>query len=83
MHTKRFFNHVLNSSSNREDYLRYNEVFRMDTGKTKLIEEKNRVFWRWNEDLNEKIKSMMVEETVNKDGILEEIKELLWNFDHL
>ena len=52
---KTFFNHVLNSNSNREDYLRYNEVFRMDTGKSKLIEEKNRVFWRWNEDLNEKL----------------------------
>ena len=79
---KSFFNHALNSNSDREDYLRYNEVFRMDTGKTKLIEEGNRDFWVWNHDLDEKIKSMMVEETVNKEGILEEVKELLWNFDH-
>ena len=79
---KSFFNHVLNSNSDREDYLRYNEVFRMDTGKTKLIEEGNRDFWVWNQDLDEKIKSMMVDETVDKEGILEEVKELLWNFDH-
>ena len=51
---KSFFNHALNSNSDREDYLRYNEVFRMDTGKTKLIEEGNRDFWVWNQDLDEK-----------------------------
>ena len=79
---KSFFNHVLNSNSNREDYLRYNEVFKMDTGKTKMIEENNRVFWKWNENLNDKIKSMMVEGTSDKDNKLEEIKELIWNFDH-
>ena len=37
---KSFLNPVLNSNSNREDYLRYNEVFRMDKGKTKMTEEK-------------------------------------------
>ena len=79
---KSFFNHILNSNSNREDYLRYNEVFKMDKGKTKIIEEKTRTFWKWNEELNEKIIGMMLEESTNKDEKLEEVKELLWNFDH-
>ena len=79
---KTFLNHVLNSNSNRQDYLRYNEVFRMDKGKTKMTEEKNRTFWYWNEELNEKIMGMIIEEATNKEGKFEQVKELLWDFDH-
>ena len=76
-----YFNNILNSDSRREDALLYNEIFKMDEGKTKAIEEKTRTFWRWNEELDETIKSMMADTLTNKDQVLEEVKELLWNFD--
>ena len=68
--------------SNREDYLRYNEVFRIDKGKTKMTEEKNRTFWYWKDELNDKIMGMIIEEATDKEAKLEEVKELLWDFDH-
>ena len=40
-----FFNHALNSESNRQDYLLYNELFKMDQGVTKDIEESTRTIW--------------------------------------
>ena len=39
-----FFNHALNTESNRTDYLFYNELFKMDVGETKIKEEKSRIF---------------------------------------
>ena len=51
-----FFNHVLNSESNRADYLYYNENFKMDEGKTKKLEEESRTFWRWNDSVDDEIK---------------------------
>ena len=39
-----FFNHALNSESNREDYLMYNELFKMDQAKSKTSEE-SRGIW--------------------------------------
>ena len=78
---KSFFNHALNSASNREDYLLYNELFKMDKGKTKYLEENSRIFWKWNENLDDKIKGMMDSSITEKDEALERIKELLWTFD--
>ncbi len=71
-----YFNTVLNSDSRREDALLYNEHFKMDEGKTKNIEEKARIFWKWNDGLDETIKDMMDEAITDKDAVLEEIKEI-------
>ena len=76
-----YFNTVLNSDSKREDALLYNELFKMDEGKTKNIEEKARTFWKWNDGLDEIIKAMMADTVTERDEVLEEVKELLWNFD--
>ena len=76
-----YFNTILNSDSRREDALLYNELFKMDEGKTKNIEEKARIFWEWNNDLDETIKAMMDDTITDKDERLEEIKELFWQFD--
>ena len=40
-----FFNHALNSESNRQDYLLYNELFKMDQGVTKSMEAETRTIW--------------------------------------
>ena len=63
-----FFNHALNSESNRTDYLFYNELFKMDVGETKIKEEKSRIFWKWNDAIEAELKSVMA------DGISEEQK---------
>ena len=52
----------------------------MDEGK-KNIEEKARIFWEWNDDLDETIEAMMDESITDNDETLEEIKELFWQFD--
>ncbi|MCP4456568.1 MAG: hypothetical protein GY816_00850, partial [Cytophagales bacterium] len=83
-----YFNHALNSESNRSDYLFYNELFKMDQGRTKSLEEKSRDCWVWNDRVEEEIKGMMTEEITNKDAALETVKEKLWlvdiyNFDTL
>ncbi len=83
-----FFNHALNSESNRSDYLFYNELFKMDQGRTKALEEESRECWVWNDKINEEIKGMMTEDVTDKDDALETVKEKLWlvdlyNFDTL
>ena len=40
-----FFNHALNSGSSHQDYLLYNELFKMDQGITKDMEAKTRAIW--------------------------------------
>ena len=52
-----FFNHALNSQADREDYLFYNELFKMDEGGTKGIEEGSsrsdgykRIFWKYDSE---------------------------------
>lgn len=77
-----FFNHTLNSDSEKEDYLFYNELFKMDQGRTKTLEEKSRTFWHWNLDLDSEIKGMMDEGLSDTAGSLEKVKVLLWQFDH-
>ena len=77
-----FFNHALNSDSEKEDYLFYNELFKMDRGRTKTLEEKARTFWYWNTDLDAEIKGMMGEDVTDRDNVLERVKNLLWKFDH-
>ena len=77
-----FFNHALNSDSEKEDYLFYNELFKMDKARTKALEERTRKCWFWNIDLDEEIKGMMDEAVEDENGILERIKTLLWQFDH-
>ena len=76
-----YFNIILNSDSKIEDAPLYNELFKMYEGKTKNIEEKARIFWEWNNDLDETIKAMMDETITDKDEILAEINELFWQFD--
>ena len=56
-----FFNHALNSESNRKDYLFYNELFKMDVGETKIKEESSRTFWEWNEAIESELISCMPE----------------------
>ena len=71
-----FFNHVLNSESNRTDYLFYNELFKMDVGETKIKEENSRKFWEWNNSIEDEIKNVMPENRSDeqKDGTLKSIK---------
>ena len=52
-----FFNHALNSQTDREDYLFYNELFKMDEGGTKKDEEASsksaeykRIFWKYDSE---------------------------------
>ena len=47
-----FFNHALNSESEHQDYLFYNEAFLMDSGLSKKSEEDLRIFWKWDESKN-------------------------------
>ena len=56
-----FFNHALNSESNRSDYLFYNELFKMDVGQTKIKEEESRTFWKWNDAIEGELKNVMPE----------------------
>ena len=78
---KTLFNHAINFTSNREDYLLYNEMFKMDQGRTKQLEEESRTFWKWNQELDETFKDM-IPETKNKDDTLELVKELILKFNH-
>ena len=46
-----FFNHALNSESNREDYLLYNELFKMDQGVNTTTKDKEyKPFWALDDD---------------------------------
>ena len=74
-----FFNHALNSDSNRSDYLYYNELFKMDQGSTKKLEEDSRTFWRWNDKVDNEIKDLMPANVIDtmKDDKLREIKAKL------
>ncbi len=73
-----FFNHALNSESNRSDYLFYNELFKMDQGKTKALEEESRECWVWNDRVDDELRGMMTEDITDKDVALETVKEKLW-----
>ena len=74
-----FFNHALNSESNRKDYLYYNELFKMDEGETKIREESSRFFWKWNEAIESELKSVMLEtdDDSTKETHLQSIKAKL------
>ena len=74
-----FFNHALNSDSNRSDYLFYNELFKMDQGSTKKLEEDSRTFWRWNDKVDNEIKDLMPANVTDemKNDKLREIKAKL------
>ena len=77
-----FFNHALNSDSEKQDYLFYNELFKMYQGRTKTLEEGARAFWYWNVDLEDEIKEMMDDSIADKEATLTKVKPLLWKFDH-
>ena len=74
-----FFNNALNSESNRADFLYYNELFKMDVGPTKKIEEESRTFWTWNDKIDDEIKNVMPENYTDemKTGKLGELKTKL------
>ena len=74
-----FFNHALNSASDRVDYLYYNELFKMDQGSTKKIEETDRTFWTWNKNVDNEIKAVMPENVTQemRNDKLNEIKAKL------
>ena len=86
-----FFNHVLNSDSNRSDYLFYNELFKMDEGRTKVLEGEVREFWKWNHKIDAMLLDMMPEYTdkdnevvnteANKKKTLEDAKVEIWKHD--
>ena len=76
-----FFNHALNSASDRKDYLLYNEAFLMDSGISKHSEEYLRTFWKWNNETSDSLIS--VETGDIPEGSTEELerdkkKESLW-----
>ena len=75
-----FFNHALNSDSNREDYLFYNEAFLMDSGKSKKSEEDLRIFWKWDKtkDYLTKVDGGDVPEGSTEEAERDKIKEGLW-----
>ena len=76
-----FFNHALNSDSNREDYLFYNEAFLMDSGKSKKSEEDLRMFWKWDKtkDHLTKVSEDGIPEGSTEEAERSKIKEGLWN----
>ena len=79
-----FFNHALNSESNRTDYLLFNERFMMDEGKTKTSEENVRQFWVWNEFIDFKVKSMVTPQSESQAKQIQKVensKELFWKAD--
>ena len=75
-----FFNHALNSDSNREDYLFYNEAFLMDSGKSKRFEENLRIFWKWDKtkDYLIKVNEADIPEGSTEEAVIDDIKEGLW-----
>ena len=68
-----FFNHVLNSESNRQDYLLYNELFKMDQGVTKDLEAQTRAIWISKDDA---IESFVDAQTADGDGAISFEEEL-------
>ena len=75
-----FFNHALNSDSNREDYLFYNEAFLMDSGKSKRFEEDPRIFWKWDKTMDYliKVNEDDIPEGSTEEAEIDKIKEGLW-----
>lgn len=74
-----YFNHAINSESTREDYLLYNELFKMDSGRTKPLEENSREFWVWDQSNDFMIRTLMGDITDDeKDDKLDTIKEYIW-----
>jgi hypothetical protein len=84
-----FFNHALNSETDRRDYLLYNEAFLMDSGVSKRSEEELRVFWKWDETKDFLIKIGDVPEGSSEKAEQAAAKETLWslkfndNFNYL
>ena len=78
-----FFNHVLNSESTRSDYLFYNELWKMDEGYHKDLEESERTFWIWNTDVEDDLFNIMPDSfnDAQKTAALDNVKEKLWNAD--
>ena len=75
-----FFNHSLNSASDRKDFLLYNEAFLMDSGMSKQSEENLRTFWKWDVTKDPLLK---IEEDDIPEGSTEELEknkkmESLW-----
>ena len=79
-----FFNHVLNSQSDRKDYLYYNELFLLDDGYSKELEQVERQFWTWHEAMEGPLTDLMSEDLdeSGKSAALEVVKEKLWNADY-
>ena len=79
-----FFNHVLNSESNRKDYLLFNEHFMMDEGETKSAEESLRKFWVWNDIVAYHLRALIVPQSEAAAKQREKVikcKPLLWTAD--
>ena len=78
-----FFNHVLNSESTRSNYLFYNELWKMDEGYHKGLEETERQFWKWNPDVEDALRDLMPGEfnEAQQAAALEDVKEKLWDAD--
>ncbi len=74
-----YFDHALNSENNRSDYLFYNEIFKMDEGKTKKSEELARVFWKWNSAKDALVESL-VESGDDSETTIGKMKEAYWRF---
>ena len=72
-----FFNHALNSESNREDYLMYNEFFKMDQAESKTSEQSREI---WDFDID--VMDAEIEETYPgssesaKDDVKDKMKKL-------
>ena len=75
-----FFNHILNSESNRKDYMYYTELFAMDEGEQKDVEERDRKFWVWNSGIEEELMGMMPSDMENQEkaDALDVVKERMW-----
>ena len=77
-----FFNHALNSASDKKDYLFYNEAFLMDSGMTKHSEKNLRTFWKWDQEANDSLISVEAENIPEGSTEALEIKkkmEHLWS----
>ena len=78
-----YFNHSLNSDSNRAEYLYYNELFKMDEGVTKQFEEESRTFWVWSKEHDDRIKRMVPSSITGAERTKKEneLKESFFQYD--
>ena len=71
-----FFNHALNSESSHQDYLFYNELFKMDEAETKILCELDTVFWKYNPAFDTELNTLISDAEIETGDIAAKKAEL-------